>query len=154
MRKVFLSVLMAITLTSCGEKTENELIEDEFMNYVQTDFADPSDFVEITSIEPIDTLNNIVALETISSFDAISSILTIRQQEQMADFKQRFKEDNTFIVEYELKVRLERNNRKRIEKFYAIDNGIDISIQNHRLRIDESPELYQEYYKFMSDIIG
>lgn len=97
MKKLFLS-LAVFALISCGEKTDKELIRDKFMNYVQTDFDNPREFKEITSIETLDTLNNEVVLETINGFEQISSILTSWQQERLIEFKQKFIEDKTFIV--------------------------------------------------------
>lgn len=153
MKKLFLLLLAVFSLTSCNEKTSEELVKDAFMNYVQTDFDDPSEFQQITSIEPIDTLSNKVVSEIIKNMEETSILFSEYNRNKLADYKSKFDKDKTFIVTYEVKVRIKRNSRKSILIYYVIDDGLNYKVQDHRMNMDEAPELYSDFYNFASDLI-
>lgn len=153
MKKLFLSAFAVFALMSCVEKTAEDYVKDEFMNYVRTDFDNPSEFESITSIEPIDTLCNKDALDIIGRIETLKDILLDSQKEKLNNIKTRLENDKTFTIIYELKVRLDKNGRKKVVSYYAIDDGFIITIQDHELQINETPKVYQDFYEFMYDLM-
>lgn len=153
MKKLFLSVFAVFALMSCAEKTAEDYVKDEFMNYVRTDFDNPTEFESITSIEPIDTLCNKDALDIIGRIESLKDIMLDSQKEKMDNIKTRLENDKTSTVTYELKVRLDKNGRKKVVSYYAIDDGFIITIQDHELQINETPKVYQDFYEFMYDLM-
>lgn len=152
MKNLFL-LLAVFALTSCGEKTSKELVKDAFMNYVETDFDDPSEFQQITSIEPTDTLSNKTALMLVESMEEVSILFSEHDRNKLAEYKSQLEQDNNFIVTYEVKVRIKRNSRKSLLIYYVIDDGLNYKVQDHKMRMDEAPELYGDFYKFASDLV-
>lgn len=153
MKKLFLSAFAVFALMSCAEKTAEDYVKDEFMNYVRTDFDNPSEFESITSIEPFDTLCSKDALDVIGRIETLKDILLDSQKEKLDNIKTRLEKDKTFTIIYELKVRLDKNGRKKVVSYYAIDDGFIITIQDHELQINETPKVYQDFYKFMYDLM-
>lgn len=153
MKKLFLSAFTVFALMSCAEKTAEDYVKDEFMNYVRTDFDNPTEFESITSIEPIDTLCNKDALDIIGRIESLKDIMLDSQKEKLNNIKTRLENDKTSTVTYELKVRLDKNGRKKVVSYYAIDDGFIITIQDHELQINETPKVYQDFYEFMYDLM-
>lgn len=153
MKKLILSALCLFALVSCGEKTKEEIITDEFEKYVETDFDDPSEYVEITSIEPVDTLNRTSMNELIRNMEGSGMLMFKYQREKLDELKSQLADDKTFIVTYELKVRTERNGRKRVVNYYVIDDGYEYKVQDHKMKIEEAPELYEDILEFAKDLI-
>lgn len=153
MKKVFILAMAVFVLSSCKEKTKEYYIEEAFKNYVYTDFGDPDEFLEVTSIVPIDTVNRKTVLEMIDKFKEISFILPEYDKERFEDFENKFKKDNTELITYELKVRIESNGRKSVKVYYVIDNGTEYKVQDHKMLIDEMPELYKEFCQYSGGLL-
>lgn len=148
MKKLFILVLALIAMASCREKTREDFVKDEFKEYVKTDFDDPADFEEITSVEPIDTVDSKEMLEMIDKFKEISYILPDYDNQRFNDFEEKFKKDKTVIITYELKVRVKKAGRKSVKVYYVIDDGSEMKVQDHQMLIDEMPELYKEFCQY------
>lgn len=153
MKQLLTFVLLVVLFASCKEKTNIDYVKDEFMNYVETDFNDPSEFEEITSIEVADTISNKLVLETIKNMETVSILFSKKNVEKLAEYKREFEADKTCIVTYEVKVRIKRNGRKSVLTYYVIDDGLNYKVQDHKLRLEESPKLYKDFYRFASDLI-
>lgn len=153
MKQLLTFVLLVVLFASCKEKTNFDYVKEEFMNYVQTDFDDPSEFEEITSIEVADTISNKLVLQTIKNMEEVSILLGKSNVEKLAEYKSKFEADKTCIVTYEVKVRIKRNGRKSVLTYYVIDDGLNYKVQDHKLRLEESPKLYKDFYRFASDLI-
>lgn len=153
MKKLFLSAFAVFALMSCAEKTAEYYVKDEFMNYVRTDFDDPSEFQQITDIEAIDTLSNKTALTTIKAMEGASILFSDFDKEKLAKYKSKFEQDKTCLVTYEVKVRIKRNGRKSVVIYYVIDDGLNYKVQDHKVSIDESPELYKDFYNFACGLL-
>lgn len=153
MKQLLTFVLLVVLFASCKEKTNIDYVKEEFMNYVETDFNDPSEFEEITSIEVTDTISNKLVLETIKNMETVSILLGESNVEKLAEYKRQFEADETCIITYEVKVRIKRNGRKSVLTYYVIDDGLNYKVQDHKLRLEESPKLYKDFYRFASDLI-
>lgn len=153
MKQLLTFVLLVVLFASCKEKTNIDYVKEEFMNYVKTDFDDPSEFEEITSIEVTDTISNKLVLETIKNMETVSILLGESNVEKLAEYKREFEADETCIITYEVKVRIKRNGRKSVLTYYVIDDGLNYKVQDHKLRLEESPKLYKDFYRFASDLI-
>lgn len=153
MKQLLTFVLLVVLFASCKGKTNIDYVKDEFMNYVETDFDDPSEFEEITSIEVVDTISNKLVLETIKNMETVSILLGESNVEKLAEYKREFEADETCIITYEVKVRIKRNGRKSVLTYYVIDDGLNYKVQDHKLRLEESPKLYKDFYRFASDLI-
>lgn len=153
MKQLLTFVLLVVLFASCKEKTNIDYVKEEFMNYVETDFNDPSEFEEITSIEVADTISNKLVLGTIKNMEEVSILLGKSNVEKLAEYKREFEADETCIVTYEVKVRIKRNGRKSVLTYYVIDDGLNYKVQDHKLRLEESPKLYKDFYRFASDLI-
>ena len=153
MKQLLTFVLLVVLFASCKEKTNIDYVKEEFMNYVETDFDDPSEFEEITSIEVADTISNKLVLGTIKNMEEVSILLGKSNVEKLAEYKREFEADETCIITYEVKVRIKRNGRKSVLTYYVIDDGLNYKVQDHKVNMDESPELYRDFYKFAYDLI-
>ena len=153
MKQLLTFVLLVVLFASCKEKTNIDYVKEEFMNYVKTDFDDPSEFEEITSIEVTDTISNKLVLGTIKNMEEVSILLGKSNVEKLAEYKREFEADETCIITYEVKVRIKRNGRKSVLTYYVIDDGLNYKVQDHKLRLEESPKLYKDFYRFASDLI-
>lgn len=153
MKQLLTFVLLVVLFASCKEKANIDYVKEEFMNYVETDFDDPSEFEEITSIEVADTISNKLVLETIKNMETVSILLGESNVEKLAEYKREFEADDTCIITYEVKVRIKRNGRKSVLTYYVIDDGLNYKVQDHKLRLEESPKLYKDFYRFASDLI-
>ena len=153
MKQLLTFVLLVVLFASCKEKTNIDYVKEEFMNYVETDFNDPSEFEEITSIEVADTISNKLVLGTIKNMEEVSILLGKSNVEKLAEYKREFEADETCIITYEVKVRIKRNGRKSVLTYYVIDDGLNYKVQDHKLRLEESPKLYKDFYRFASDLI-
>lgn len=154
MYKLISSFIIVLFLTSCSKKTTNDFINEAFVNYVKTDFGDPSEFKEITSINPIDTINNNVMLNVINDLGKIEFLFSEKQIDEISEYKCKFSNDETFIVVYEIKVRINKYGRKSIKKYYCIDDGVNYKIQDHQLQMDELPELYKDFYEYSYGLLN
>ena len=153
MKQLLTFVLLVVLFASCKEKTNIDYVKEEFMNYVETDFDDPSEFEEITSIEVTDTISNKLVLETIKNMETVSILLGKSNVEKLAEYKREFEADETCIVTYEVKVRIKRNGRKSVLTYYVIDDGLNYKVQDHKLGKYEVPELYINFFKFAEKVV-
>ena len=153
MKQLLTFVLLVVLFASCKETTNEDYVRESFMNYVQTDFDDPSEFEEITSVEVLDTLNNKLVLQTIKNMEDVSILFSKSNVEKLAEYKSKFEADKTCIITYEVKVRIKRNGRKSVLTYYVIDDGLNYKVQDHKVNMEESPELYRDFYKFAYDLI-
>lgn len=154
MRKIFIYAVMLFALASCKERTKEDIIKDTFKEYVKTDFDDPSDFIEVTKVEVVDTLNANDAKSLIVSLTGIQDILTPKEIITLADYAEKFDKDTTNIISYRVKARVKRSGGKEVANYYVIDNGKEMKVQDHELGKDEVPELYINFFKFAEKVVN
>ena len=155
MRKIFIYAVMLFALASCKEqpRTKEDVIKDTFKEYVKTDFDDPNDFIEVTKVEVIDTLNANDAKSLIVSLTGIQDILTPKEIITLADYAEKFDKDTINIISYRVKARVKRFGGKEVANYYVIDNGKEMKVQDHELGKDEVPELYINFFKFAEKVV-
>ena len=153
--KTRITILAIITtcLFGCSQSTTTEgRISECFEKYVETDFGNTKDFKEITSINLIDSLDKTKMLSLCQTIDECSSILTPLQIIKASTFRMRFEQDTNVLKTYEIKVRMIENKHSVVNIFYAIDHNGNINIQDHKLHIDETPELYKDFFEFAKEL--
>lgn len=155
MRKLFIYTMMLFAFSSCVEKTKtkDDVIKEAFETYVKTDFDDPDDFIEVTKIYAIDTLNAIDLKELIEGMVKIQDILTPREIINLADFAEKLDKDTTCIITHVLNVRIKQNGNKSLVNYYVVENGNELKVQDHKLNKEELPELYREFLKFTEKVV-
>lgn len=154
--KYILTIVSAFLLfSSCVEntKTKDDVIKEAFKTYVKTDFDDPDDFIEVTKIYAIDTLNAMDFKELIAGMVKIQDILTPREIINLADFAEKLDKDTTCIITHVLNVRIKHNGNKSLVNYYVIENGNELKVQDHKLKKEELPELYREFLKFTEKVV-
>lgn len=154
--KQILTIAVALVLfSSCVEKTKTkeDSIKEAFENYVQTDFDDPDDFIEVTKIYAIDTIKAMDLKELIAGMVKIQDILTPREIINLADFAEKLDKDTTCIITHVLNVRIKQNGNKSLVNYYVIENGNELKVQDHKLKKEELPELYREFLKFTEKVV-
>ena len=141
--KLFLIACAAIVIctTSCKEEKSKGRIEDAFMEYVKTDFGNTSDFIEITKFDKKDTISNEWVMGYLNKLDSLEWALSEKQKKQLAWLKHKNSENNTFIVQHKIKVRVKsgKDNREVID-YYVIEKNGEYTVQDHELRGDEMPD--------------
>lgn len=152
-RIIIALMAMAVSFTAC-QQTKEDKIRTAFKEYVKTDFDDPRDFMEVTKVEVVDTLNSMDAKEIIVSLAGIQEILTPKEIIDLADYAEMFDKDKTSIITYRVKVRIERDGNKAVVNYYVIDDGKEMKVQDHELRKDEVPELYLDFFKFAERVVS
>lgn len=155
MRKLFIYAMLLFALASCKEqtRTKEDVIKDTFKEYVKTDFDDPSDFIEVTKVEVVDTLNANDAKAIIVSLAGIQNVMAPQDIIKLADYAEKFERDYTNIISYRVKVRIKRGENKAVMNYYVIDNGKEMKVQDHELGKYEVPELYINFFKFAEKVV-
>ena len=138
--KAILLVIAALIMSACEKTSENKVTE-AFKEYVKTDFGNPSDFIEITKFDKKDTISNEWVMGYLNKLDSLEWALNDNQKKQLAWLKHKNSENNTFIVQHKIKVRVKSvKDRQEVRDFYVIEKNGEYSVQDHELRCDEMPD--------------
>ena len=138
--KVFLLAFAALIIVGCA-KTNEDKVTEAFKEYVKTDFGNPSDFIEITKFDKKDTISNEWVMGYLNKLDSLEWALNDNQKKQLAWLKHKNSENNTFIVQHKIKVRVKSGkDRQEVRDFYVIEKNGEYSVQDHELRGDEMPD--------------
>lgn len=138
--KAILLVIAALIMSACEKTSENKVTE-AFKEYVKTDFGNPSDFIEITKFDKKDTISNEWVMGYLNKLDSLEWALSEKQKKQLAWLKHKNSENNTFIVQHKIKVRVKPGkDRQEVRDFYVIEKNGEYSVQDHELRGDEMPD--------------
>lgn len=137
--KAILLVIAAMIMSACEKTSENKVTE-AFKEYVKTDFGNPSDFIEITKFDKKDTISNEWVMGYLNKLDSLEWALNDNQKKQLAWLKHKNSENNTFIVQHKIKVRVKSGkDRQEVRDFYVIEKNGEYTVQDHELRGDEMP---------------
>ena len=138
--KAILLVIAALIMSACEKTSENKVTE-AFKEYVKTDFGNPSDFIEITKFDKKDTISNEWVMGYLNKLDSLEWALNDNQKKQLAWLKHKNSENNTFIVQHKIKVRVKSGKESQeVRDFYVIEKNGEYSVQDHELRGDEMPD--------------
>lgn len=139
--KVFLLVVIAALIMSACAKTSENKVTEAFMEYVKTDFDNPSDFIEITKFDKKDTISNEWVMGYLNKLDSLDWALSEKQKKQLAWLKHKNSENNTFIVQHKIKVRVKSGkDGYDVVNYYVIEKNGEYSVQDHELRDGEMPD--------------
>lgn len=139
--KVILLVVIAALIMSACAKTSEDKVTEAFKEYVKTDFGNPSDFIEITKFDKKDTISNEWVMGYLNKLDSLDWALSEKQKKQLAWLKYKNSENNTFIVQHKIKVRVKSGRESQeVRDFYVIEKNGEYSVQDHELRGDEMPD--------------
>lgn len=156
MKKLLLSAIMILSLTSCKDKYQpKDIYEEKFVNeYVQTDFGRPSDFIEITQSQ-YDTINADKAFEMLDPYRELFFLFSNDARKELDDMAKLARETKG-VVNITFKVRMKRNGELIVNTFfgtYNLDNGECIFGDNkedyHKL-----PKVYYDLLEFTEDFLG
>lgn len=138
--KAILLVIAALIMSACT-KTSEDRVTEAFKEYVRTDFGNPSDFIEITKFDKKDTISNEWVMGYLNKLDSLEWALNDNQKKQLAWLKHKNSENNTFIVQHKIKVRVKsgKDNREVLD-YYVIEKNGEYTVQDHELRGDEMPD--------------
>lgn len=138
--KAILLVIAALIMSACEKTSENKVTE-AFKEYVKTDFGNPSDFIEITKFDKKDTISNEWVMGYLNKLDSLEWALSEKQKQQLAWLKHKNSENNTFIVQHKIKVRVKSGKESQeVRDFYVIEKNGEYTVQDHELRGDEMPD--------------
>lgn len=138
--KAILLVIAALIMSACAKTSEDKVTE-AFKEYVKTDFGNPSDFIEITKFDKKDTISNEWVMGYLNKLDSLDWALSEKQKKQLAWLKHKNSENNTFIVQHKIKVRVKSGkDSQEVRDYYVIEKNGGYSVQDHELRGDEMPD--------------
>lgn len=138
--KAFLLVIAALIMSACELQKENR-VKRVFREYVRTDFNNPSDFIEITKFDKKDTISNEWVMGYLNKLDSLDWALSEKQKKQLAWLKHKNSENNTFIVQHKIKVRVKSGKESQeVRDYYVIEKNGEYSVQDHELRDGEMPD--------------
>lgn len=149
MKKIILTLGILLGLATSCQQSKHSVLKDVFMDYVQTDFGDPEEFEQITSIEPYDTLTHKMPLDALKKCEIVYEYLSDDLKKEMDSCKERLEKDKTNIVTYKVKVRIERFGRKSIQEYFILDDGLNYKVQDHEMRAAEAPQVYKDFFGFL-----
>lgn len=156
MKKLLLSAIVILSLTSCKDKYQpKDIYEEKFVNeYVQTDFGRPSDFIEITQSQ-YDTINADKAFEMLDLYRELFFLFSDDARKELDDM-QKLARNTKGVVNITFKVRMKHNGELVVNTFfgtYNLDNDECIFGDNkedyHKL-----PKVYYDLLDFTEDFLG
>lgn len=138
--KTILLVIAALIMSACA-KTSEDKVTKAFKEYVKTDFGNPSDFIEITKFDKKDTISNEWVMGYLNKLDSLDWALSEKQKKQLAWLKHKNSENNIFIVQHKIKVRVKSGkDGYDVVNYYVIEKNGEYSVQDHELRDGEMPD--------------
>ncbi len=117
--------LVTLVFVACNKQTSQSEIEKVFVDYVNTDFGNPDDFVEITKVEKPDTFAYASLKEGLDACEKIKPILPLENQRELESLQARLgNNESYYFVKTELKARLKQNGNYIVKSYYVIyENG-------------------------------
>lgn len=148
-------LILAVACETKENKKENR-IRKAFMEYVQTDFNDPTDFVEITKIGEPDTIG-LNTIRKVADFMEKYKLLLPEEDVEEAEkaYKMLYSDTTYYIISYPIKVRQKAKDGLIVRDYWIIDeNGERIWAQDHELRNEEAPEFMRVILECSKKILG
>ena len=143
---------MTIAMAACNGSSDDKVVK-AFKEYVKTDFGNPSDFIEITKFDKKDTISNGWVMGYLNKLDSLEWALNDNQKKQLAWLKHKNSENNTFIVQHKIKVRVKSGKESQeVRDFYVIEKNGEYSVQDHELRGDEMPDEIVDALNLMREV--
>lgn len=150
--KAILLVIAALIMSACTKTSEDKVTE-AFKEYVKTDFGNPSNFIEITKFDKKDTISNEWVMGYLNKLDSLDWALSEKQKKQLSWLKHKNSENNTFIVQHKIKVRVKSGkDSQEVRDFYVIEKNGEYSVQDHELRDGEMPDEIVDAILLLNDV--
>lgn len=156
MKRLILSAIMILSLTSCKDKYQpKDIYEEKFVNeYVQTDFGRPSDFIEITQSE-YDTINADQAFEMLDLYRELFFLFPDDKRTQLDDM-QKLARETKGVVNITFKVRMRFKGELVVNTFfgtYNLDNG-ECIFGDNKADYHKLPKVYYDLLEFSEDFLS
>lgn len=162
----FVSLVTIICFFSCGKQSIDveETIRDEFQTFVKENYDDPNNFVEIASLQSLDTICNkrVFADEPLKIIKMVYDAggLSEYETQEYKNILAKYKEDKTLILPYKMKVRCKDNNGnkyiKEYQAWYYSDTG-KVIFEEETPSLDMKkhlPQIYQDFYNLVGAAIS
>lgn len=157
MKKLLLSAILILSLTSCRDKYQpKNIYEEKFVNhYVLTDFGRPSDFIEITHAE-YDTITSDKAFEMLDLYCDLFFLFDKETQDELRQMENDARNDKG-MVNITFKVRMKQNRNEIIVNTffgsYDLNNG-EFIFGDNKEDFHILPKVYYDLLEFTEDFLG
>lgn len=149
--KVILLAIVSLAVLACSKTSEDKVAE-AFMEYVKTDFDNPSDFIEIAKIEKPDTFD---VKKAMSYSEAIDSVLWVFPESMRTKYeyrKQQLIEESPCVVIHKLNVRVKFGKGKVVNKYWVVEQDGEMKVQSREPKLEEMPHSFSEYSKIVAEM--
>lgn len=155
-----------ICFFSCGQRGADveKTIRNEFQTFVNENYDDPSNFVEIASLQSLDTICN----KTVFAEEPLKIIKIVYDAGGLSEYDAQkyknilanYKEDKTIILPYKMKVRCKDNDGNKYIKEYQAwynTNSGKVIFEEETPSLDMKkhlPQIYQDFYNLVGAAIS
>jgi hypothetical protein len=156
-RLLLISAILILSLTSCKDSYQpKNIYEEKFVNhYVQTDFGNPKDFMEITKAE-YDTITSDKALEMLDLYRDLFFLFDKETQDELRQMENDARNDKG-MVNITFKVRMKQNRNEIIVNTffgsYNLDNG-EFMFGDNKEDFHILPKVYYDLLDFTEDFMS
>lgn len=158
MKKLIITLSLALlTFTGCKSKKyePKDIYEQCFLNYVQTDFGRPSDFIEITHAD-YDTITSDKAFEMLDLYRDLFFLFDEESQDKLKQMENDARNDKG-MVNITFKVRMKQNRNEIIVNTffgsYDLNNG-EFMFGDNKEDFHILPKVYYDLLDFTEDFMS
>lgn len=158
MKKLIITLSLALLmLTGCKSKKyePKDIYEQCFLNYVETDFGRPSDFIEITHAE-FDTITSDKALEMLDLYRDLFFLFDKESQGELRQMENDARNDKG-MVNITFKVRMKQNRNEIIVSTffgsYDLNNG-EFIFGDNKDDFHILPKVYYDLLDFTEEFMS
>ena len=156
--KLFLIACVAIVIciTSCNEGKSSNKIEAALMEYVETEFDDQDNFIEITKFEKPDTFCADQLLELAEIADTYKDCFSKYTQAEYKLRREKLIKEQPFFIIHQIKARVKVDkDEKRIQEFYVLEEKDGtLKVYDHDPEVEEVNETYADFAKTVEGMMG
>lgn len=158
MKKLIITLSLAIfIITGCKSKKyePKDIYEQCFLNYIQTDFGRPSDFIEITHAD-YDTITSGKALEMLDLYRDLFFLFDKETQDELRQMENKARNDKG-MVNITFKVRMKHNRNEIIVNTffgsYDLNNG-EFMFGDNKKDFHILPKVYYDLLDFTEEFMS
>lgn len=158
MKKLIITLSLALLmLTGCKNKKyePKDIYEQCFLNYVETDFGKPSDFIEITHAD-YDTITSDKAFEMLDLYRDLFFLFDEESQDELRQMENDARNDKG-MVNITFKVRMKHNRNEIIVNTffgsYDLNNG-EFMFGDNKEDFHILPKVYYDLLDFTEDFMS
>jgi hypothetical protein len=155
-RLILFSAILILSLTSCKDKYQpKNIYEEKFLEYVNTDFGRPSDFIEITNAD-YDTVTSDKALEMLDLYRDLFFLFDKETQSKLRQMENDARNDKG-MVNITFKVRMKQNRNEIIVSTffgsYDLNNG-EFMFGDNKEDFHILPKVYYDLLEFTEEFMS